>query len=71
MAENATDRLLLTALPSGMRAAYLAGFGWDKDPNVPDSASWAKQVAAAAENLRQPVSVALSLADGQRTAPAP
>jgi hypothetical protein len=59
-AENATDRLLLSALPNGAPATYLAGFGWDKGGDVPDSAAWAAVVNDAVGDARNPVQVSLS-----------
>jgi len=51
VAESATDRLLLSALPNGVPAAYLAGFGWDKGGDVPDNVAWSVLVASAAREL--------------------
>jgi Domain of unknown function (DUF4861) len=66
--ESRTDQLLLTPLPNATPVVYLAGFGWDKGGDVPDSASWAQRVTAAAESLHHPVSVALTRASDQPTA---
>ena len=59
-AENASDRLMLSALPDGAPATYLAGFGWDKSGEVADSAAWAGLVNGAVGDVRNPVLVSLS-----------
>jgi rhamnogalacturonyl hydrolase YesR len=64
VAESATDRLLLSALPNGAPAAYLAGFGWDRGGDVADNAAWSVLVASTARELHHPVSISLSKPDG-------
>ena len=59
-AETTTDRLLLTTVPSGGTAVYLAGSGWDKGgTDVSDSPAWASAASNAASALRSPIQITL------------
>jgi unsaturated rhamnogalacturonyl hydrolase len=60
-AETKSDRLLLTALPTAAPVTYLAGTGWDKGGDVPDSAAWAARVSTAESELQKPVLLSLTV----------
>jgi len=61
LVETQTDRLLLTALPNQTPLSYLAGTGWDKGGDVPNSTAWASWVSQAQTLAQSPLQLSLAL----------
>ena len=65
-----TDYLLVTSVPSSGTLVYLAGFGWDRSPDVADAAAWARVVESKRREAAAPLQVVLTLASPSAPVPA-